>query len=352
MMKRKTNQGAALVIALLVVSIITVLSVGILLRYEFMERKLLNQINLTQAEGYLGVAELIGKKALLAEKQLEQTNTYRFDHLAELWAQQVPPFLVEGGAYSGRLIDLQGKFNLNMLSTQAQKAQQGKQVPFTVEQGIFIRLLQSYNDDSLNISYDQAVKITQAVLDWSDADTQENFSYCEDDGYRFIENRKPHRTANQAFFSVSELRLICNFPIDLYIRIKEDLTVWPLSGVTTINVNTASEAVLASIIFNEQDVNRFRTIYQGDSFTAPSPIEREQLKNFIAEQQQGFLKWQQAISALSYQNFWPGAPLSLHSDYFLLDANVEFNGFKQKRLAVLKRTTNKVSTLFSSKEAL
>lgn len=351
----KKQAGAALVVAMLIISLVTAIAATSSLRHHFMLRRLSNQLKVTQLNSYLRATEMIAKKALTADLQLDSQQNYRFDHWGEIWAQKVPPFLIEGGSYGGEIIDLQGRFNLNTLA-QKKQLDPSKTVPFTIEQGIFIRLLQSYNDDNLQITNEQAVEITKAALDWVDADTTENFSYCEDNAYTAIEKRKPHRTANQPFMSVSELRLLCNMPPELYIRIKEDLTVWPRTGKSTINVNTASKAILRSVFLPSTDVSWFQTSWKsGQSYTAPRPLEDRDLEQFLEQQKQGFTSWSQVQSTLSYVEPWPAQSpvLSLHSDYFLLKAVAELDGLTQRYLSVLDRTTsNKIKVLFRSYDDL
>lgn len=43
-------------------------------------------------------------------------NAGGVDHLKETWAQPMPPFSIEEGSVSGRLLDESGKFNLNNLT--------------------------------------------------------------------------------------------------------------------------------------------------------------------------------------------------------------------------------------------
>lgn len=351
-LRQSSQRGAALVVALLIISLVTAIAATATLRHQFMLKRLSNQLKASQAYSYLRATEMIAKKALMADLQLDAAQANRFDHLEEVWAQTVPPFLIEGGSYGGKLTDLQSKFNLNLLAAKHQSLQGRKSVPFTAEQGIFIRLLQSYNDDEFAVTYEEAVSITRAVLDWVDPDTNANFSYCEDDAYAGIEKRKPHKTPNQPFMSVSELRLICNMPVELYSRMKDDLTVWPRNGKSSININTASLPLLRSVIMNQQDVNQFKAVKQGNSFQAPEPIAAVQLEPFVELQKKGFTTWNQVITSLSYLGFWPGAPLVLHSDFFLLSAQAELDGLTQRYFSVLDRQTDDIKILYRSVDDL
>ncbi len=355
-MRPRKQKGAALVVALLIISLVTAIAATSSLRHHFTLRRLSNQLKTSQAYSYLRATEMIAKKALTADLMLDALQANRFDHFQEIWAQIVPPFLIEGGSYGGKIIDLQSKFNLNLLAAKNQKlgAPNLKRVPFTVEQGIFIRLLQSYNDESFAISNEQAMNITRAVLDWVDPDTQTNYSYCEDEAYSAIEKRKPHRTANMAFTSVSELRLICNMPVELYTRMKDDLTVWPREGGSKINVNTAGPHLLRSIVLTQQQVSQLKTVPTGDPLPSLLPLPEGELERFLEQQKNGFTTVAQATMALdsSYYGFWPNAPLALFSDFFLLKATAELDGLTQHYFSVLDRRTDNIKVLFRSVDDL
>jgi general secretion pathway protein K len=150
------------------------------------------------------------------------------DHLSELWAVELAPLPVDGGTITGRLEDLQARFNLNNLI-----AADGMEDQLARRQ--FERLLN-------NLEIDPA--LAGAVVDWLDPDTDLRFpTGGEDVVYSSLD--PPYRTANSMITSTSELMAITGFDKEIYQRLAPYITVLPRG--TKLNVNTASDVVLASL---------------------------------------------------------------------------------------------------------
>lgn len=150
------------------------------------------------------------------------------DDLTEDWAKPLPPLAVEGGQITGRIFDEQGKFNLNTLIRNGQ--------PSKPDIGAFRYLLQSLDIDP---------NLTDAVIDWIDADSTTSAAGAEDIDY--LQMKTPYRAANQPMQSVEELRLVRGFTRDMVDKLRPFITALPQP--TTINVNTASKEVLAALFY-------------------------------------------------------------------------------------------------------
>jgi general secretion pathway protein K len=339
--------GAALVVAMLVLAIIAVFSVSMSAEYNFGVQRVSNQIIAQQAYSYLRGTEAVAHKALAIDLEMDKQNGTTIDSLSEFWAQDIPPFALEDGQYTAHLYDLQGRFNLNSLrkpNLVFPPNQLPPAVPHTVEQGIFIRLLQAVGDANYSVSEEDAIAITEAVVDWLDLDTNPTGFNCgEDDAYYDIEGRSPHRTANMPFYSVSELRLICNLPVELYERLLPYITVWPLSGTGIINMNTAPEPVLRSVLVAQQDVTRLQAVNGQVSYQSPAPINAAQLELFLENQKlQGYDHLNDMLIDLQGNQFWPNAPLGLYSDYFLLQSEASIGEITQSMYSVISREGGKI----------
>ena len=350
------QNGAALIVSLLILSIVVVLVATMTVEHNFHIRRTSNQLTASQAESYLRATEAIAHKALELDSQLDQENGASVDHLAEFWAQETPPFILDNGAYTGRLYDLQGRFNINSLllpqANQGQSTNQGQRaVPFTWQQGVFIRLLQSFNNDQQSISYDQAVSITESVLDYIDQDQNtRGFDCGEDDAYYAIAGRSPHRTANQALVSVSELRLICNLPVSLFRKLQPHLTVWPATGDTAINLNTASVELLSALIIADNDQTALQNLTPG--YSVPAPIDQAELNTLLERQQSGYDDFSSLINDLNGLVLWPGAEMSLASDYFLLASDVQLDDVVMHLDSVISRKDGTIKILARSTDGL
>ena len=153
------------------------------------------------------------------------------DHFGEQWAIELPPLPVDGGTIAGRLEDLQARFNLNNLI-----GNDGKENELALRQ--FERLLVSVEADPA---------LAGAVIDWLDPDTELRFPTGGED-VAYIDGDPPYRTANSMVTSASELMAITGFDRETYRRLAPYVTVLPAG--TKLNVNTASDVVLASLSDN------------------------------------------------------------------------------------------------------
>lgn len=149
------------------------------------------------------------------------------DSLGEGWAQPIAALPVERALVSGAIADEQGKFNLNNLVRDNQRS--GDDVK------IFQRLLASQG---------LAAELADAVVDWIDADSDLSGPGGAEDPY-YLSLRKPYRAANAPMVQVEELYRVRGFDAAAVAKLKPLVTALP--GNTTINVNTAPEALLRAL---------------------------------------------------------------------------------------------------------
>jgi general secretion pathway protein K len=222
-----SQRGVALIMAIIVVAIGTMIAVSLIWRGTLDLRRTESALAADQGLMYVQGAEAWAAD-ILRQDLVDSPNS---DNLGELWATELPPLPVDGGTIQGRLEDLQGRFNLNNLIDA-----RGNESKLAV--GQFERLLTSVDADPA---------LAGAVVDWLDPDTNLRFpSGGEDEAYS--EGDPPYRTANSMITSTSELMAVTGFDRDTYRRLAPYITVLP-SG-TKLNVNTASAVVLASLSAN------------------------------------------------------------------------------------------------------
>jgi general secretion pathway protein K len=228
------QRGAALVVALLVVALVTLLAVTLSRDFLLLLRRVENQLHAEQAQSYLRGAEGVARAVLMQDAQGGGTR----DSLDEAWGQELR-FATDFGWISGRLEDMQGRLNLNALGYS--EARQGSYSPV---QERLIRLLQLLPlERALNLEEAQA--LTEAITDWIDADDEvSGFGGAESDYYARAE--PAGRPANGPIAAPSELRRVKGMRADVYRALAPLVTVRPaIAG--SLNVNTAPPLVLASI---------------------------------------------------------------------------------------------------------
>lgn len=247
MLLASSQKGVALITALLIVALATVISVTLSTRIQLDIRRTGNLIASDQALAYMMEAEFWSRRIL---KEDQSKNNY--DHLGEDWAMEIPPLPVEGGTIQGKLNDLHACFNLNSLY-------QGNAVN-TLARDRFTRLMQG-------LPTPPRTDLSQAIIDWIDADLTTTVPDGAEDDY-YLNLEKPYRSANQPIKSISELRLIKGFEEDQLIQDTKNL-LCGFEASTSINVNTAPVEVLESLaagittaMANDIVINRQNTPYE------------------------------------------------------------------------------------------
>lgn len=351
----RQERGAALIVAMLIVSIVVILAGTLTFENQLALRLFGNQLLFEQSYQYLRATEEIAAKVLRKDAEDDISNEKRVDKLDELWAQEAPPFMLENGAYTGKLIDLQGRFNINSLVNKSRDPYQAAAFPETAEQAIFMRLLLSVNDDDWQLDSYQAKAITAAIVDYIDADSLPiGFECGEDAAYYGIEGRRPHRTANQPLQSVSELLLVCNMPLPLYYRIRQLVTVWPLDGKETINLNTASDALLRSVLVHASDSASIKqAVKNKQPIVLPEPISQEDIEQFREKlSNKGYDNFASLEKDIEPLQLWPDAKLGLYSDYFLLQAQAKLGDLETRMDSVFYRKNGNISIFARSVNGL
>ena len=107
------QRGVAILTAMLVVTLGTIIAVNLMWVSSLDQRRTGAALAADQALLYLQGAEAwVGD--ILRQDQIESGES---DHLGELWATEIAPLPVDGGMITGRIEDLQGRFNINNLIT-------------------------------------------------------------------------------------------------------------------------------------------------------------------------------------------------------------------------------------------
>lgn len=231
----RRQRGVALLIALILVALATVLATK--LTFDgWMERR--RTISVLAAEQALHFA--LGAEALAADVLSQQQNNQEVT-LADAWAQPTQPLPLtpendaEGepiGTLQGVLEDMQGRFNLNNLA--AMQLDGKTPDPFPLAQ--FQQLLESLKIDP---------KFAGMARDWIDADDQPGSPDGAEDSV-YTSQTPPYRTGNAPMTSPTELMNLPGFTADLYRRLAPYVTALP-TAKAKINVCTAPALVLESL---------------------------------------------------------------------------------------------------------
>ncbi|MDE1960112.1 MAG: type II secretion system minor pseudopilin GspK [Xanthomonadaceae bacterium] len=218
----KRQRGVALLVALLVVALATILIAGLLDRGELAAARTRNALREEQAQAYARGLENYAAEVLTRA----QAQSLGYDAADSIWAIPLPPTPVPGGTIAAQMSDLNGRFNLNNLD------------PAYDTQGVwlgkFVLLLNALKLDPA---------IANHIVTWMDTTTPAS----ADDQF-YLAQSVPYRRALRPFAHVSELRLVAVVDGETYAALAPYVTALPKG--TPINVNTASVPVLMTLSSN------------------------------------------------------------------------------------------------------
>ena len=216
-------RGVALIIALVVVALATMLATRIGAEGARDQRR---GATLLAQEQAFQVA--LGAEAWAIEILRADAESSKRDSLDEAWATPLPPIPIEGGTVEGRLEDLQGRFNLNNLITASGTKNSAM---FAVFQRLLARL-------------QLEPKWASLLVDWIDADTVADGIDGAEDGY-YTGLAPPYRPPNRPITSTSELLALPGFGIERYRKLEPFVAALPVG--TALNVCTAPGEVLDAL---------------------------------------------------------------------------------------------------------
>ncbi len=262
-----------------------------------------HQIDVSQATG-----SLHGDQALLLaisgenwarDLLSDRLDDRNVDSFEEDWAQAIPMMPVDGGELRGCIADLQANINLNNFAgynAQILKTEMNTNVTGHAE--VWLNLLRM-----LELPADPSRIAT--VIDWLDKDSSTINSWgAEQADYDSM--RPPRVPANSPVSDIGELAAISGYEVYEVQRLAPWITALP--EISTININTASDQMLAALggDFDEQ----FRQLV-----TESRPfVSLDDFHQLVSDTLQ--------ISAPDTAARWPASLIDVKSNYFQLNLQV------------------------------
>ena len=212
--------GVALLTVLFILVLMTTLVVYLVEDNHMAVRRVSNHRDFEQMYQMLVGNEQWAIKVL--ERDMKEN---KIDHLNEVWHNLLPETQVSEGKMKAVVQDLQGKFNLNNLSTKGD--------PWY---SLFQRLLRVLDIDE---------GLADAVIDWIDTDFDVSGHYGAEDPEYLLVN-PAYRAANRKFASTGELIWVAGFTGDIVNKLAPYVAALPTSNAH-ININTASIPLLRTL---------------------------------------------------------------------------------------------------------
>lgn len=294
---RHTQQGLALITAVLVVAIVATIAATLALGEQVWLRQVQNLADRAQAESLRQAA--LNYAAILLTRDGTQNKT---DHLGELWAKPLPPLPVEDGMIVFAVSDAQGRFNLNNLVRNGQ--------PSPADIAMFQTLLRSQGLDP---------GLSDTLRDWLDPDSTVSAGGAED--MEYLSLPQPYLAANQLLQSVDELRLVKGFSAKAVDKLRPYVTALP--GPTNVNINTALDQILAALT------------------DLPVTVLQPLLESRVS---QPFTDPGQFLAKLPPGTKPPQAAYGVNTGYFLVTIDIRYGRLQRRTEALIQRDEGRPAT--------
>lgn len=218
-----SQSGAAILVAMLVVALAAMAATGFVFRASLEWRKFENGTSAAQARWVVRAAEQWAAVLLRDDGRRSAV-----DHRGELWAKELPPVEAEGYTVSGRIEDLDGRFNVNNLVKEG--------VAVEDQLLLFRRLLRLL---------ELPEGLADDVADWLDAD-DESRSGSGRESIPYLAQSPPVAPGNRPVIGLAELAAVRGMAPAILQRLEPHVAAMPESG--PVNVNTASAEVMAALV--------------------------------------------------------------------------------------------------------
>jgi len=314
---RLRERGVALMSALLVVALATVMLAMLLDSAEGQLARTRNLLRGAQGDQYS-----LGLEAwaidVLRRDAAEGGGGVGNDTRDEPWAASLPPTPVPGGSVRGVMHDLNGCLDLNALVTT-----EGIESPVRVER--LRRLLQVLK---LN------PELADGILDWLDPGLDPRARGAEDQMYLLA--TPGYRAANRAFAHVSELRQVRGIDRDTYAALAPHVCALPQRSLASkLNVNTATIPVLMSLSASITPQIAERLAQEGHAhYRDPTEFQAELERQGVVVKPGEF------------------ADVDVYSEYFVAQAELVLDGIPFSYSSLIQRSRGEYAVVARLRGAL
>lgn len=219
---RPRQRGAAIITAMLIVGLVATLATTLLTRMNDWIEDLAIARDKAQATELARNGVAYARQLLIADAAHSAIDT-----LDEDWARTLPPMHHEGAELSGRIVDVQGRFNLNNL-----------------------RRASGIVDEQAHAAYQRLLivlglpaELADTLADWLDADDSRRTAGAEASDYATA--GEDASGIGRPLSSSGELLRVRGYTPAIVARLQPHICV--LADIQAINVNTATPEVLSAI---------------------------------------------------------------------------------------------------------
>ncbi|KAF0814298.1 putative type II secretion system protein K [Andreprevotia sp. IGB-42] len=294
---RHRQAGIAIITAVLTAALVAALVAWMAWRQQLWFRQIENQFDQAQARGVARAAIQMARLTMRDDARHNQV-----DNLLEPWNIPIPSIPVEKGRVGGRVLEQQGRFNLNNI------APIGTVDPVAVAAA-----------ERLFKSVGVPVELVNALADWEDGDSETRYPGGAED-LEYLNQTPPYRAANRPLADIESLARVQGFTRELIAKLAPHVAVLPQAS--PVNVNFASAEVLAAVI---PDL----TLAE-----AQAVVSKRAGKYFETLQD-----FSDALPERVRANVVAGS-LSIQSRYFINEVDAQFGRVTVRYAALLERNGN------------
>jgi len=308
------SDGVALITALLVVTLATILTVGMISRQQFDIRRTANLQQLEQARLYHMAVEdhatPVLKRYWDEIEFISREEFETFTALSPLGYQEE----IEGGALDVSLtFAVQGRFNINNL------VKNGKMDDKRVVQ--FRRLLNILEIEDMPVD---------AIIDWLDSDQQVTYPDGAEDG-EYLGFEIPYRSANRAMVDSSELLLIKGISQESFDKLRPHISVLPEGSKINVNWMESEQLMALHAEISKEDAEALITTRTDNAYETISQFLQQDALAGIAIEEDG---------------------LTVSNDYFMLHTTIQIDRLTRRYRTLLKRADVDHVTVFKRSREL
>ncbi len=305
-----TQQGVALLMAIIVVAFVVIISINMLTQSQLQIHQLTNIYNKEQTRQYLMAAERWAVSVLAEDFKTELKNAQHFDGFQDAW--NTPLENMDKISVSASISDLQGRLNLNNLFYRGQ---------------VQTQWLNVYRDLLTLLKLPRS--LADSLQDWMDRDNTASGSQGAEDEY-YLSLKPPYRAANAHLVQLAELKKIRGYTDKIISTLKP--YVYVVNDMTAVNINTADKIVLQAAM--------------------PDVSQKEILR--IAQQQK--TRTYQSIEAFMNQDSLKNTRIdknliSVSSHYFKVNGHARINNYPMRLSSLIKRDIQGETTIIYRMES-
>ncbi len=308
----RKSDGVALITALLVVTLATILAVGMISRQQFDIRRTAALLYLEQARLYHFAVEDHATPLLNRYwEDIEFISRERFEMytaLSPLGYQEE----IEGGVLEVSLtFEVQGQFNINNL------VKSGKADEKRVAQ--FRRLLNILEIEDLSVD---------AIIDWIDSNQDVTYPQGAEDG-EYLGFEIPYRSANRSMVDSSELMLVKGINREAFDKLLPHITVLPAGSKMNVNWMDSEQLMALHQDISQEDADALIATRTEGSY--------ESVTKFLQHD---------ALAGTGLE----ADGLTVSNDYFMLHTIVQIDRLKRRYQTLLRRSgTSQISVIKRSR---